>query len=180
MKRMLLGLEPFEADINILLEGYQHYTPNVRTTQLGHGTEKRPELIDDKDLFNNFVFGKILSLFVEGPDFFPTNYTPTGPLRRGGGSHGHVPARRKQNSNRKLSHTYKKLADRPFGGQRRINQIADSDARGSIRHVYHQGLRNGQHVNNSPRNHAYPREEHVSRPRPLIETGGWKPLKSEK
>ena len=36
---------------------------NVRTTQLGHGTEKRPEIIDDKDIFNRFVFGKILSLF---------------------------------------------------------------------------------------------------------------------
>ena len=28
--RMMLGLEPFEADINILLEGYQHYTPWVQ------------------------------------------------------------------------------------------------------------------------------------------------------
>ena len=26
MARMMLGLEPFVADINILLEGYQHYT----------------------------------------------------------------------------------------------------------------------------------------------------------
>ena len=27
MKRMKLGLEPFKADLNILTEGYQHYTP---------------------------------------------------------------------------------------------------------------------------------------------------------
>ena len=27
MKRMMLGLEPFKADLNILTEGYQHYTP---------------------------------------------------------------------------------------------------------------------------------------------------------
>ena len=30
MARMMLGLEPFVADINILLEGYQHYTRSVR------------------------------------------------------------------------------------------------------------------------------------------------------
>ena len=29
MARMMLGLEPFVADINILLEGYQHYTRSV-------------------------------------------------------------------------------------------------------------------------------------------------------
>ena len=29
MLRQMLGLEPFVADINILLEGYQHYTRSV-------------------------------------------------------------------------------------------------------------------------------------------------------
>ena len=32
MKRMMLGLEPFQADLNILTEGYQHYTPWVEDT----------------------------------------------------------------------------------------------------------------------------------------------------
>jgi len=82
MKRMMLGLEPFKADINILTEGYQHYTPSVRTTQLGHGTERRPEIIDDLDIFVDFVGGKIRSLFTEGPDLQRTRYTPVGPLRR--------------------------------------------------------------------------------------------------
>jgi len=82
MKRMMLGLEPFQADLNILTEGYQHYTPSVRTTQLGHGTERRPEIIDDLDIFVDFVGGKIRSLLAEGPDLQRTRYTPVGPLRR--------------------------------------------------------------------------------------------------
>jgi len=82
MKRMLLGLEPFKADLNILTEGYQHYTPVVRTKQLGHGTERRPEIIDDLDIFVDFVGGKVRSLFTEGPDLQRTRYTPVGPLRR--------------------------------------------------------------------------------------------------
>jgi len=82
MKRMMLGLEPFQADPNILFEGYQHYTPEVRTTQLGHGTERRPEIIDDADIFVNFVGGRIRSLLTEGPDLQRTRYTPVGPLTR--------------------------------------------------------------------------------------------------
>jgi len=82
MKRMMLGLEPFKADLNILTEGYQHYTPFVRTTQLGHGTERRPEIIDDLDTYVDFVGGKVRSLFSEGPDLQRTRYTPVGPLRR--------------------------------------------------------------------------------------------------
>jgi len=82
MKRMMLGLEPFQADINILTEGYQHYTPNIRTTQLGHGTQRRPEIIDDPNIFVNFVGGRIRSLLTEGPDLQRTRYTPIGPLRR--------------------------------------------------------------------------------------------------
>ena len=34
MARMMLGLEPFVADINILLEGYQHYTRSVIVSHL--------------------------------------------------------------------------------------------------------------------------------------------------
>ena len=32
----------------------------VRTTQLGHGTERRPEIIDDLDTYVDFVRGKVL------------------------------------------------------------------------------------------------------------------------
>ena len=32
MARMMLGLEPFVADVNILLEGYQHYTRSGRSS----------------------------------------------------------------------------------------------------------------------------------------------------
>ena len=67
---MSTSAELTEAEIKIFIFS------NVRTTQIGHGTERRPELIDDKNLFLNFVFGKILSIFVDGPDFLPTNYTP--------------------------------------------------------------------------------------------------------
>lgn len=84
MARMMLGLEPFVADVNILLEGYQHSTRTPRTTQLGHGTQRRPELIDDKNLWNRFVGGKFLSFLVDGPDLRQTKYTPVGPLRRHG------------------------------------------------------------------------------------------------
>ena len=66
---------------------------------------------------------------------------------------------------------------RQFRGQRRINQIPDSDRRGSLRHVYHQGLRKGHQARGNP---VILGEEHVSRSRPPIETGGWQPVKSEK
>lgn len=78
--RVLSGEESIITDMNILREGYQHYTPYVRTHQLGHGTRRRPEIIDNKSIYNKVVGGKIRSLKREGPDRFPTNYTPTGPL----------------------------------------------------------------------------------------------------
>lgn len=81
MKRMMLGLEPFVYDFGILTEGYQHYTPRVRTTQLGHGTRRRPELIDNKELWKKFVSSRFNSFLTEGPDKEQTAYTPQGPLR---------------------------------------------------------------------------------------------------
>lgn len=93
MARMMLGLEPFVADVNILLEGYQHYTRTPRTTQLGHGTQRRPELIDDKDLWKRFVGGKFLSFLVDGPDLRQSTYTPVGPIRRRTGSRRGPPRR---------------------------------------------------------------------------------------
>lgn len=82
MKRMMLGLEQPVYDFNILTEGYQHYTPYVRTTQLGYGRKRRPELIDNTDLWKKFVSGQVNELLTNGPDLDPTAYTPVGPIRR--------------------------------------------------------------------------------------------------
>ena len=78
----------------------------VRTGQLGHGTPRRPEIIDDFGVYKwecletlwslwhfetlwswHFVLrrvvkSKIGSLIREGPDRRPSAYTPLGPLRR--------------------------------------------------------------------------------------------------
>jgi len=81
MKRMMLGLEPFVYDFGILTEGYQHYTPRVRTTQLGHGTRRRPEFIDNEELWKKFVKSRFNSFLTEGPDKQQTKYTPQGPIR---------------------------------------------------------------------------------------------------
>jgi len=82
MKRMMLGLEPFVYDFGILKEGYQHYTPTVRSTQLGHGTRRRPEIIDNKQIWKKVTGDKFRSFLTEGPDKQQTRYTPQGPLRR--------------------------------------------------------------------------------------------------
>jgi hypothetical protein len=82
MARILAGKEPFIYDPNILKEKYQHYTPYVRTGQLGHGTPRRPEIIDDFGVYKRVVKSKIGSLIREGPDRRPSAYTPLGPLRR--------------------------------------------------------------------------------------------------
>lgn len=82
--RVLMGQERYVEDTRILNEGYkQHYTaPNVRQNQFGHGTRRRPEIIDNKDIYWRVMSGKLKSLFRDGPDRVPTNYTPQGPLRR--------------------------------------------------------------------------------------------------
>ena len=80
----------------------------VRTGQLGHGTPRRPEIIDDFGVYKWEIFSKkylqvgniypynldttilprrvvkskIGSLIREGPDKRPSAYTPLGPLRR--------------------------------------------------------------------------------------------------
>jgi len=78
--RILRGEEKIIYDNNILREGYEHHTPYIRTRQLGHGTPRRPEIIDNKNIYNKVVSQKISSLRREGPDRRPTNYTPTGLL----------------------------------------------------------------------------------------------------
>jgi len=80
--RAALGKEKVIVDKNILNEGYQHYTPYVRTEQLGQGTHRRPEIINNKDIYKRVVKKKIRQLVREGPDKRPSSYTPQGPLRR--------------------------------------------------------------------------------------------------
>jgi len=80
MVRILAGKEPFEYDTDILREGYQHYTPYVRTGQLGHGTKRRPEIIDNKRTYKAVLGDKVGQLVREGPDKFPTAFTPQGQL----------------------------------------------------------------------------------------------------
>jgi len=82
MFRVALGQEKLEVDNNILQEGYKHYTPYVRTGELGHGTQRRPEIIDDFGIYQRTVGNKINELISEGPDTRPTAYTPQGPLHR--------------------------------------------------------------------------------------------------
>ncbi|XP_023330235.1 uncharacterized protein LOC111702700 [Eurytemora carolleeae] len=80
--RMAMGQMKFIQDPNILAEGYQHYTPFVRTTQLGQGTQRRPEIIDDERIYNKVVGAKLGELFRNGPDRIPGPYTPQGNLRK--------------------------------------------------------------------------------------------------
>jgi len=94
IKRMLLGLETPVYDFNILTEGYQHYTPYIRTTQLGHGRKRRPEIIDDPELWGKFVSSQINDLLTNGPDLEPTAYTPVGPIKRRTGQKGSQVIRR--------------------------------------------------------------------------------------
>ena len=52
LQRILAGKEEFKLDTNILMEGYgAHHTGKVRTEQLGQGTHRNPEDIDDFDQF---------------------------------------------------------------------------------------------------------------------------------
>lgn len=78
--RILRGKEELTYDRRILREGYQHHTKNIRTEQFGHGTRRRPELINNRKLYDKFVEEKWKSFRREGSDKHPVNYTPTGPL----------------------------------------------------------------------------------------------------
>ncbi|XP_040566679.1 uncharacterized protein [Lepeophtheirus salmonis] len=63
--RILRGEEKFIADQNILREGYQHYTPYVRTRQIGHDTFRDPIIINDKRLYNRIVGSRLRWLFAD-------------------------------------------------------------------------------------------------------------------
>ena len=49
---------------------------NVRTTQLGHDTPRRPEIIDNFKTFKTIVVDKVGKLAKEGPDKHATAFTP--------------------------------------------------------------------------------------------------------
>jgi len=80
MLRILAGNEAFISDSRILQEGYQHYSSNARTTQIGHNTPRRPEIIDNFKTFKGIVLDKIEKLAREGPDKHSTAFTPLGNL----------------------------------------------------------------------------------------------------
>jgi len=86
MIRVAMGQEELVVDNNILREGYSHYSSRPRTTQLGFGTRRRPEIIDNKAIYGRVVGNNIRDLIRSGPDRVPTAYTPQGPLKRRRGS----------------------------------------------------------------------------------------------
>ena len=49
---------------------------STRTTQIGHSTQRRPEIIDNKRTYNSVVSGKIRQLLRRGPDKRRGPYTP--------------------------------------------------------------------------------------------------------
>ena len=77
--RMLTGQEPFVYDMNILRERYKHYTPHVRTKQIGTYKHRNPKLIDDKQLYKRVVGRMIGNLLTKGPDFKRPNRYPSRP-----------------------------------------------------------------------------------------------------
>jgi len=80
LTRMVLGKEKLITDDKILREGYQQAGSYVRTRQLGQNTLRRPEIIDNKNIYNAVVGQKIAELIKQGPDKRPKPYTPQGPL----------------------------------------------------------------------------------------------------
>ena len=48
----------------------------MRTRQLGQNTLRRPEIIDNKNIYNAVVGQKIAELIKQGPDKRPKPYTP--------------------------------------------------------------------------------------------------------
>lgn len=53
---------------------------NIRTEQIGHKTDRRPEIIDNFKTYKAIVSNKIDRLAKEGPDRYATAFTPLGDL----------------------------------------------------------------------------------------------------
>lgn len=49
---------------------------DTRTTQIGHNTPRRPEIIDNFKTYKSIVTNKIDKLAREGPDRHSTAFTP--------------------------------------------------------------------------------------------------------
>jgi len=113
MVRILGGKEPFIYDTKILKEGYEHSTPYIRTDQIGHSTVRRPEIIDNKNTYKAVLGSKVGQLVREGPDRFPTAYTPQGQLpgRRAGDlkTRVFIPSRHHQGDLQALTSNFHKL-----------------------------------------------------------------------
>jgi len=81
MRRYLKNKEPIEYDFNILREGYDnHYTERIRTKQIGFGTERRPELLDNRDVAVNFAGEKLKDYYLHGQDQVATKFNSAGLL----------------------------------------------------------------------------------------------------
>jgi len=80
LMRMLKKKEPFEYDFNILREGYDQSSERARTTQFGHGTYRRPEVLYDENIFTNVAGEVKKNLWMEGPNTKGNNFNADGLL----------------------------------------------------------------------------------------------------
>eukprot|EP00088_Acartia_fossae_P045731 TRINITY_DN49282_c0_g1_i1.p1 TRINITY_DN49282_c0_g1~~TRINITY_DN49282_c0_g1_i1.p1 ORF type:complete len:201 (+),score=40.49 TRINITY_DN49282_c0_g1_i1:46-648(+) len=80
LRRMMKNKEPLEFDFNIMREGFDHYTPKIRTKQMGHETERRPEVLDSEEIYINFAGEKLKNYYLHGPDKVGTNFNSEGLL----------------------------------------------------------------------------------------------------
>jgi hypothetical protein len=81
MRRYLKNKEPVEYDFEILREGYSnHHTKRIRTKQLGFGTERRPELLDNPEIAINFAGEKLKDYYLYGQDKVASNFNSEGLL----------------------------------------------------------------------------------------------------
>jgi len=94
LMRMVSGKEKFVVDEKILNEGYNQAAPYVRTRQIGHNTQRRPEIINNIKTYKHVVGGKIGELITKGPDRFSKPYTPQGRLPSRRSSSVPIPHRR--------------------------------------------------------------------------------------
>jgi len=94
LRRMLQKKEKFDFDFKILREGYDHSTQKIRTKQHGHGTPRRPEVLNDKTMFENVMGEKVKDWWLEGGDKKGANFNteellltpPVKPIHK---KHGH-------------------------------------------------------------------------------------------
>ena len=69
-----INFDKIQQNRNIFFKRY--FNRYARTVQLGQGTKRRPEIIDNFDAYKSVVGGKIGDLLREGPDKYHKPYTP--------------------------------------------------------------------------------------------------------